>query len=96
MEIADTILGFLLLGGAFLAFTIINYQIVFLAKKKADYVPSMTPLIGGCAGAMLAVAVFGLDHPLLILLPLLIDPGSIPMLIRFIIAIFAKDHNTNA
>ena len=35
MEIADTILGFLLLGGAFLAFTIINYQIVFLAKKKS-------------------------------------------------------------
>lgn len=96
MEIADTILGFLLLGGAFLAFTIINYQIVFLTIKKADYVPSMTPLIGGCAGAMLAVVVFGLDHPLLILLPLLIDPGSIPKLIRFIIAIFAKDHNTNA
>lgn len=95
MEIADTILGFLLLGGAFLAFTIINYQILFLAKKKADYVPSMTPLLGGCAGAMLAVAVFGLDHPLLILLPLLIDPGSIPMLIRFIIAIFGKGNKSN-
>ena len=55
----------------------------------------MTPLLGGCAGAMLAVVVFGLDHPLLILLPLLIDPGSIPMLIRFIIAILGKGNKSN-
>lgn len=88
MEIADNVLGVLLLGGAFVIFTFMNYRILFLRiKDKNSYVPSPAPLIGGLAGAILVIALSGFSHPLLILLPLLIDPGSIPLIIEFIICI---------
>lgn len=91
MEIADTVIGVLLLGGAFVIFTIMNYRILFLRiKNKDSYVPSPAPLIGGLAGAILVIALSGFSHPLLILLPLLIDPGSIPLIIELIISLVRR------
>ena len=90
METADTIFGILLLGGAFLAFTLMNYRVIFLTIKKAEYIPSMAPFIGGVAGAVLVTVSTGFKYPLLILLPLLIDPGSIPIVIRLVISLVRK------
>ena len=93
MKTADTIVGILLLGGAFLIFTIMNYRILFLRirnKNNNAYVPSPAPLIGGLAGAILVIALTGSSHPLLILLPLLIDPGSIPLLIELLICLIRR------
>ena len=85
MEIADTIAGCLMLGGAFLIFTIMNYRILFMRLKKVERIPSPAPLIGGVAGAMLIICFVGFKHPILLLIPLLIDPGSIPLIIWFLI-----------
>lgn len=85
MEIADTIAGCLMLGGAFLIFTIMNYRILFMRLKKVERIPSPAPLIGGVAGAMLIICFAGFKHPILLLIPLLIDPGSIPLIIWFLI-----------
>lgn len=82
---ADTIAGCLLLGGGFLIFTIMNYRILFMRLKRADYVPSPAPLIGGVLGALLVIALFGFKNTILILLPFIIDPGSIPLIVWFII-----------
>lgn len=91
METADTVIGVLLLGGAFLTFTVMNYRILFLRiKDKKDYVPSPAPFIGGLAGAILVIALSGFSHPLVILLPLLIDPGSIPLIIELIICLVRR------
>lgn len=88
MKTADTVIGVLLLGGAFIIFTVINYRILFLRiKDKNSYVPSPAPFIGGLAGAILVIVLSGFSHPLFILLPLLIDPGSIPLIIEFIICL---------
>jgi len=89
-EIADKVFGYLLTGGAFLLFTSMNYRAVYLWLKKAEKVPSMVPLIGGIAGAVAVTAAFGFSHPLLILLPLLIDPGSIPLIIRLIFSMIFR------
>ena len=87
----DTIFGILLLGGIFVTFTIMNYRILFLRiKDKSSYVPSPAPLIGGIAGAILVIALLGFNHPLFILLPLLIDPGSIPLFIKLIICLVRR------
>ncbi|MBQ7989725.1 MAG: hypothetical protein IJ080_00590 [Oscillospiraceae bacterium] len=90
MNIADTIAGVVLLGGMFLIFTSVNIRIMILMIKKADHIPSMTPLIGGLAGAALVMALSGTEYPLLILLPLLIDPGSIPLIIRLIFSLIFR------
>ena len=91
MKTADTVIGILLLGGAFVIFTIMNYRILFLRiRDKDSYVPSPAPLIGGLAGAILVIALSGSSHPLLILLPLLIDPGSIPLIIELIIRLIRR------
>lgn len=87
MEIADTIAGYLLLGGTFLFFTSINYGILFMRVKKVERIPSPAPLIGGIAGAMLMICIIGFNHPIYIMLPLFIDPGSIPLIIWFIICL---------
>lgn len=87
MELADTIVGCLLLGGGFLIFSIMNYRILFMRLKKADYVPSPAPWIGGVLGAFLVIALFGFRHALLIVLPFIIDPGSIPLMVWFIICV---------
>ena len=88
MDTADKVIGYLLTGGVFLMFTVINYRILFLMLKKAERIPSPAPFIGGIAGAVMMIAAFGYSHPWLILLPLLIDPGSIPLVIWFIICLF--------
>ena len=85
MLIADTIAGCLMLGGIFLIFTVMNYRILFMRINKAEKIPSPAPLIGGIGGAFLVICIAGFNHPVLILLPLLIDPGSIPLIIWCII-----------
>lgn len=85
MELADTIAGCLILGGIFLIFTIMNYRILFMRLKKVDRVPSPAPFIGGIAGVFLIICLWGFKYPVLILLPLLIDPGCIPLIIWFFI-----------
>lgn len=89
MEIADIIAGYLLLGGLFLIFTVMNYRLLVMRIKKAEKIPSPAPFIGGLAGALLVITITGFDYPLLILVPLLIDPGSIPLLIWMIICIIS-------
>lgn len=93
MNTADNVSGYLLTGGAFLIFTAINYRILFLMLKKADRIPSPAPFIGGIAGAVMMIAAFGFSRPWLILLPLLIDPGSIPLVIWFIICLLMDIKN---
>lgn len=87
MELADTITGCLLLGGTFLIFTIMNYRILYMRIKKVDRIPSPAPLIGGIAGAFLIVCFMGFKYPMLLLLPLVIDPGSIPLIVWFFICL---------
>lgn len=89
MEIADTITGCLLLGGLFLIFTIMNYRILFMRLKKVERIPSPAPFIGGVAGAMLIVCFLGFKYPLLLVVPLLIDPGCIPLIIWFMICMIS-------
>ena len=93
MNTADNVSGYLLTDGAFLIFTAINYRILFLMLKKADRIPSPAPFIGGIAGAVMMIAAFGFSRPWLILLPLLIDPGSIPLVIWFIICLLMDIKN---
>lgn len=85
MEIADTIAGCVILGGAFLIFTIMNYRILYMRIKKVERIPSPAPFIGGMAGAFLVVCFWGFRYPLLLVAPLLIDPGCIPLVIWFVI-----------
>lgn len=87
MEWADLITGCLLLGGAFIVFTVMNYRILFMRIKKAERIPSPAPLFGGVAGSLLVICLAGFRHIWLILLPLLVDPGSIPLLIWFVICV---------
>lgn len=87
---ADTIAGCLLLGGLFLIFTVMNYRILFMRIKKTEKISSPAPLIGGIAGSLLVTCFAGFKHPVLIMLPLLIDPGCIPLIIWFIICIKAE------
>lgn len=87
MEIADTITGIILLGGIFLIFTIMNYRILFMRFKKVERIPSPAPFIGGIAGAFLIVCFWGVKYPWLLIVPLLIDPGCIPLVIRFFICL---------
>lgn len=85
MEIADTIAGCLMLGGIFLSCTIMNYRILYMRVKKVERIPSPTPLIGGIAGAILVFCLLGLKYPILLFVPLVIDPGCIPLIIWFLI-----------
>lgn len=85
MEYADTIAGVILLGGAFIIFTSINYRILFMRIRKLEKIPSPAPLIGGVAGALLIICFVGFKYPWLIILPLIIDPGSIPLIIWLVI-----------
>lgn len=80
----DKIFAAILCFGAFLFFTISNYQIIFRAKIKHEHTPSLTPFLGGISGALGVLAAVGTGYPLLIVLPLLADPGSIPLVIEFI------------
>lgn len=89
MEIADTITGCALLGGACIIFTVMNYRLLFMRIKKVEKIPSPAPLIGGINGALLVICFMGFKHPLLVLLPLIIDPGSIPLIIWFIICMIS-------
>lgn len=95
MEIADTIAGVLMLGGGFLTFTIINYRILFMKLKKAERIPTPAPLIGGIAGAMLVICFMGLKHPMFILLPLLVDPGCIPLIVWFFVCLMLDLKGSN-
>ena len=94
MELADTITGIILLGGTFFIFTIINYRILFMRLKKVERIPSPAPLIGGIAGAMLVLCFVDSTHPMLLVIPLLIDPGSIPLVVWFLICVI-KDFKGN-
>lgn len=87
MGILDTIAGVVLLGGMFSIFTFINYRILFMRIRKAEKIPSPAPLIGGMAGAFLVICFAGFKYPWLIVLPLLIDPGSIPLIICLVICL---------
>lgn len=80
-RIAVTILS----GGAFLFFTIINYIIIYRARIKHEYTPSLTPFLGGISGVLLVLTTIGTKYPLLLILPLLVDFGSIPLVIEFIV-----------
>ena len=93
MYIFDSVIGYLLIGGIFLIFTAMNYHLLVLRRKKVDYIPSPAPFIGGLAGALLVIVIFGFKYPLLILLPLFIDPGSIPLVIRLIICMVRSEKN---
>lgn len=86
----DEIAGILLLGGGFCFFTGINYSIIYRAKVKHEDMPSLTPFLGGICGAILMLALNGIHHPLRVLLPLLIDPGSIPLVLEFIVLIIME------
>lgn len=85
MDKYGAIVGYLLLGGGFLFFTGMNYGILIMRWKKAERIPSPAPLLGGFLGAVLVICIVGFRYPLLILLPFVIDPGSIPLLIELII-----------
>lgn len=85
MEIADTITGCLLLGIPFVAFTVMNYKILFMRIRKKEKIPSPAPIIGGLAGSILVMIFFRFEYPLLVVLPLIIDPGCIPLIIWFIV-----------
>ena len=90
VELLDTIAGVIFLGAAFLFFTIINYRILFMKIRKDERIPSPTPFFGGIAGALLVYCLFRSQYPLLILLPLLIDPGSIPLIIYFFVCLIKE------
>lgn len=85
MQTVELILACVLFGGLFLVFTGMNYRLLILTLKKAERIPSPAAFIGGISGAILVICLTGLKYPLLILLPLVLDPGSIPLLIRFIV-----------
>lgn len=89
MKMADTVTGCLMLGGAFLIFTIMNYRILLMRFKKVEKIPSPAPFIGGVAGAFLVMCFMGFKHPILLLIPLLIDPGCIPLVIWFFICLIS-------
>lgn len=54
------------------------------ATEKNRKIPSPAPFIGGVAGAILVICLVGFK-PLFMILPLVIDPGSIPLVIWLII-----------
>lgn len=89
-EIGAKIFCAVLLGGGFLFFTFINYSIIYRARIKHENTPSLTPFLGGTSGALFMLLMIGAKKPLLILLPLLIDPGSIPIVIEFIVLIIKE------
>lgn len=85
METVDNIVGYIFLGVPFVIFTVMNYRILFLSLKKAERVPSPAPFIGGVAGAVLIGIITGFKPGWLMLIPLIIDPGSVPLLVWFVI-----------
>ena len=85
----ELILFALFFGGCFLFFTGMNYYIIYQAKVKKKDMPSLTPFLGGISG-VICILTTGFLYPWLLLLPLLIDPGSIPLVIEFIVLIIKE------
>lgn len=91
-SLGDMIVGYLLCGGAFIFFTGMNYYRLYLVFiKKPERIPSPAPFLGGISGAILMIAIFGFKKPLLILLPFIIDPGSIPLIIEFVFLLISDN-----
>ena len=88
---ADTIFGTMIFGGLFLFFTGVNYWYVYHAWIKPEKTPSPAPFLGGIFGAITMLGLFGLKNPFLIVLPFLIDVGSIPFLVHFIVVVVKEE-----
>lgn len=84
-------LVFVLCGGGFLFFAGMHYHILYLRFiKHAEYIPSPAPFLGGILGAILVFVLTRFHWSWLILLPLVLDPGSIPFLIQCIVLLFKE------
>lgn len=90
-ELVKTIIS-VLLGVQGIIFIIGNAMIFWKTwiKRSGDkeYVPSVMPFLGGifCAAALLIV--FGAEYWYIAVIPMLLDWGCIPAVIRFVIVFF--------
>lgn len=86
---ADNIAAIVLFGGGFLFFTSINYIYLYTTRIKKEGSSSFpAPFLGGIFGVISMVAIVGLKP--VALLPLIIDPGSIPLVVYFLYCILTE------
>lgn len=83
-EIGGLIFTVLLLGGGFVFFSAVNYSILCHRWVKHEKTASLTPLLGGLCGAFLLLILNGTKHLPLLLIPLTVDPGCIPLMLQLI------------
>ncbi len=86
----DRIFALLVFGLLALFFIGLNYSRIFLIILKKDYIPSPTPFLGGIFGAIALMAITNTFKPIYLLIPFIIDPGSIPLIIEFIIILISE------
>ena len=87
---ADKIGGIILLGAVSLFFIVINGRIFWnnmIAKKKWI---SEAPLIGGLLGGITILLIVGRKYWFLALIPMVLDWGCIPLIVRFILTILSE------
>lgn len=84
-RIMEYVLIYGLLAAGFLFFTGMNYGVLVFSRKKTGHVPSPAPFLGGICGFLLVLLIFRFRYPWLLLLPFVIDPGSIPLLVMLVI-----------
>lgn len=84
---ADKIGGIILLSAVSLFFIVMNGRIFWnnmIAKKEWI---SEAPLIGGLLGGAAVLLIFGREYWFLALIPMVLDWGCIPLIVRFILTI---------
>lgn len=87
---ADKIGGIILLSAVSLFFIVTNGRIFWnnmIAKEKWI---SEAPLIGGLLGGIAILLIVGRKYWFLALIPMVLDWGCIPLIVRFILAILSE------